>query len=406
MSDPVPSDPVRSSLAGRSAPQNPSATQDPAATQNPAATQDPAAPQSPAVPLNPTGSPASRDGFLSSGQSPGVRVHLVGPGHVGRAFLQSFDARSADCDLRLVAVSDRSGTVFDRDGLASDQVLACKRQGRSLAELATAESLPTELAIRLVSADIVVDATPSSTSGVGGAVLRGRAALQCGASLVLCGKNALAVAGAEWLSPSTRSRVGIDATLGGTGADLVRELDELRADCAGLALVGNVTTTAIVTAVEQGASIDEGIAEAQRLGFLEPDATLDLDGSDAATKLLCVWSAVFGSTFCKSPSLAAVARQDVRDLDAGLLRERARRGATTRLLARGGRSASDLRVAFEEVPLGSKLAAPPDRVVYGYELPSGLRVHTGLGVGYQRTANALWNDVTAFAVAAKQEAGQ
>ena len=84
------------------------------------------------------------------------------------------------------------------------------------------------------------------------------------------------------------------------------------------------------------------------------------------------------------------------------MRERASRGATTRLIARGGRSGTDLRAAFEEVALGSPLAAPADRVVYGYELPSGLRVHTGLGVGYERTAEALWQDVHALLLGAKQ----
>ena len=60
---------------------------------------------------------------------------------------------------------------------------------------------------------------------------------------------------------------------------------------------------------------------------------------------------------------------------------------------RGSRNGGDLRVRFEELPAGSPLVAPPDRVVYGYELDRGLRVHTGLAVGYERTAEALVQDV-------------
>jgi hypothetical protein len=33
--------------------------------------------------------------------------------------------------------------------------------------------------------------------------------------------------------------------------------------------------------------------------------------------------------------------------------------------------------------------------VYGYELDAGLRVHTGLAVGHERTAEALLGDVVA-----------
>ena len=347
-------------------------------------------------PSSPTSATAagSQDAFLSSGQSPGrSTVHLIGPGQVGRAFLRQL--RERDAGVRVVAISDSSGTTYARDGLPVDALLAHKAEGSAIAAWPGAEAIPTELAIRVVAADLVVDATPSGAEGTDAAIQRGRAALQSGASLLLCSKNALARRAADWLAPATRARLGINAVLGGTGAQLVEELDELRRDARGLALVGNVTTTAIVSAVEQGATIAEGIAEAERLGFLEPDADLDLDGSDAAVKLLCVWSAVFGETFCEAPSFDAVVRQDVRKLDSGQLQERARRGATTRLVARAGRDGRDLRVGFEEVALGSPLAAPADRVVYGYELPSGLRVHTGLGVGYQRTAEALWVDVAA-----------
>lgn len=362
----------------------------------------PGAPRTPTTPSETAA--AASDAYLSTGLSPGASddgstsgakiptLHLVGPGQVGRAFLRQLQQR-APAPVRVVAVSDRSGTVFHREGLSVDDVVTHKHRGGSLAELDGAETIPTELAIRLVSADLVVDATPSTLGDADAAVTRGRAALQCGATLALCSKNGLAKAAADWLQPATRRRLGVNAVLGGTGAQLVAELDELQRDCQGLALVGNVTTTAIIRAVENGASIDEGIGEARRLGFLEPDATLDLDGSDAATKLLCVWSALYGSTFTCAPGLDSVSREDIRQLDPEVLRERKARGATTRLIARGGRSGTDLRVAFDEVAIGSPLAAPADRVVYGYELPSGLRVHTGLGVGYERTAEALWADV-------------
>ena len=352
----------------------------------------PAPSASPLSPATASSEPRDTDGFRSSGQSPGRRsLHLVGPGAVGRAFLRQL----ADVPVNVVAVTDSSGTVFDRAGLPLEAIAAHKEAGRPLSAWPGAEALPTDFAVTIVNAEIVVDATPSTSAGTADAVLRGRNALRNRAVLVLCAKNALAAAAPEWLlgSAGRAGRVGIDAVLGGAGSSLVRELDELRAHCVGLAIVGNVTTSAIVDAIERGASLDGGIAAAREAGLLEPDPTLDLDGSDAAVKLLAVWGAVFGETAAEQPSLAAVLRQDVRSLDPDLLRERARRGVTTRLVGRGSRGGADLRVAFEEVRAGSPLAAPPDRVVYGYELPSGLRVHTGLAVGHQRTAAALVDDV-------------
>jgi homoserine dehydrogenase len=105
---------------------------------------------------------------------------------------------------------------------------------------------------------------------------------------------------------------------------------------------------------------------------------------------------VFGETFLRPPTPATVVREAIAGLDPTVVRARAQRGRTTRLVARGSRTGGDLRVRFEEVPLGSPLAAPPDRVVYGYELPAGLRVHTGLAVGHDRTAQALLGDLRAW----------
>ncbi|MBL8756104.1 MAG: hypothetical protein JNK15_22615, partial [Planctomycetes bacterium] len=140
--------------------------------------------------------PPSGDPFHSSGQSPGVRtLHLLGPGAVGRAFLHQLDA----LPVRVVALSDSTATVFDRDGLATDGIVRHKAAGGALASLPRAERIPSDLAVRIVAADIVVDCTPTRADDTAAAVARGRAALQNGAFLALCGKNALAAQVPEWL---------------------------------------------------------------------------------------------------------------------------------------------------------------------------------------------------------------
>ena len=47
-------------------------------------------------------------------------LHLVGPGQVGRSFLQQLAA----LPVRGVAVSDSTATVFDRRGLVLDAIVA------------------------------------------------------------------------------------------------------------------------------------------------------------------------------------------------------------------------------------------------------------------------------------------
>lgn len=350
------------------------------------------------IALPPVSQSVTTDGYFSSGQSPGRRVHLVGPGHVGRCFLRQLAVVDpGDRPFTVVAISDSSGSVFAREGLDVPAVLAHKQRGGAIAQLPGAEAIPADVAIAVVAADVVVDATPSGAAGTAAALARGRAALRTGAFLALSGKNALAAAAAEWLLPPRRGRVGINAVLGGAGRQLVAQIEELRGQARSVALCGNVTTTVIIQAIERGASVAAGIDEARQLGLLEPDPTLDLDGSDAAVKLAAVHGAVFGEHWLQPIAPTTIAREDVRGLEPERLRERARRGATTRLIARAARGGAP-RVAFEELPASSPLAAPPDRVVYAYDLPTGLRVHTGLGVGHERTAQALLADVLAAEV--------
>jgi homoserine dehydrogenase len=57
----------------------------------------------------------------------------------------------------------------------------------------------------------------------------------------------------------------------------------------------NGTTNFVLTEMERGASYDEALAEAQRLGFAEADPTEDVSGQDAAAKMAILATVAFGS---------------------------------------------------------------------------------------------------------------
>ena len=57
----------------------------------------------------------------------------------------------------------------------------------------------------------------------------------------------------------------------------------------------NGTTNFILTEMEQGKDYAEALAEAQRLGFAEPDPTEDVTGADAAAKMAILATVAFGS---------------------------------------------------------------------------------------------------------------
>src|SRR5690606_18397732 len=191
------------------------------------------------------------------------------------------------------------------------------------------------------------------------------------------------------------ARVGCNAVLGGTGRRFVNELNEL-ADAVGIVIVGNASTTSVVDVLERGGTLQEGVAEAQRLGYLEPDPEQDLRGTDAAVKLAIVAGAVTGRRI----DPRTIACDDLRDVDPFIVRARARRGNTTRLVARFTRDGG-LRVGYEEVSRESLLAVPCGQVVYEYRFARGeRRFHFGTGLGADATAEAVWTEIRHIAARA------
>jgi homoserine dehydrogenase len=337
------------------------------------------------------------DTYHTSGTSPTTKlatarteyrtVHLLGAGAVGRAFLELL----AGSRRVLVAVTDSTATIHAPGGLDPLSVASWKAAGRPLREHTAARALPVQRAVAQADADIVIDASATELSRAGWTEALSQA-LARGACIVLAAKAALCEAGAEWLNGPHRNRIGCHAVLGGTGRQFVGELTELQRRWRGVAIVGNASTTTMLEAIERGATLAEASATARQLGYLEADPELDFRGVDAAVKLAIVASVLTGRRI----DPARIPCEDIRTLDPGMVAERARRGCTTRLVARLS-GAGAVRVGYEEVARDCVLAARAGQVVYDYRLTRGeRRLHVGSGIGPGATADALWSDLQAL----------
>lgn len=95
----------------------------------------------------------------------------------------------------------------------------------------------------------------------------------------------------------------------------------------------NSTTTVMLEAMQEGKSFDEAVAEAQRLGVAETDPSADVDGIDAAVKVVEVANVLMGASL----KLGDVQRQGIRDMTVEQLREAQRNGEAWRLVSRARR---------------------------------------------------------------------
>ena len=318
-----------------------------------------------------------------------IRVHVLGAGPVGRAFLR---LAAEDPCLRIVALSDSTATLYDRDGLDALALARHKQRGAPLAERPGARVLEATLAVDLVAADVVVDATATRPDQPDIAAARCRAALRAGSALALAAKDAALVEAVRWRTSRHAGRIGLGAVLGGTGAALTREASAL-VGARSIALVANASTTAVIEAIERGASLEEGVAQARAAGVLEADARLDLDGTDAAVKLAVTAGWLWGTVL----DPARLVREPLASLDADAVRGRARQGLTTRLVARARRDGR-AGARYEVLPRTAALAVPSDRVAYTYRLSAEhVRLHVGQGLGADGTARALLADTLRLA---------
>lgn len=184
-------------------------------------------------------------------------------------------------------------------------------------------------------------------------------ALAAGKAVVTANKNLLAERGPELFALAAKHKVplGLEASVCG-GIPIIRLLQEaLRADRVGtIEGIVNGTTNYLLTRMsEERASYDQCLADAQRLGFAEPDPDYDVSGKDAVCKLGILATLAFGGyvDFRQVPTsgIATLALEDVRQAEA--------MGYRIKLIASARRSATgfDAEVGPVLLPLGHPLAS-------------------------------------------------
>jgi homoserine dehydrogenase len=122
------------------------------------------------------------------------------------------------------------------------------------------------------------------------------------------------------------------------------------------------TATVVLEAIERGATLGDGVAEAQRLGIAEADPTYDLDGWDSAVKLCAVGNVLLEGALRP----ADVERVGIRSLGEEEIRRAAADGQPYRLvgeIARDGNGRVNARVAPSQCRIDGPLG-----VVHGASL--------------------------------------
>lgn len=316
-----------------------------------------------------------------------LTVAVAGLGTVGagtvRLLTEQADrlAARAGRPLRVVAVSARNR---DRD------------RGVDLAPYAWFDD-PVAMA-REAPADVVVEVI-GGANGPARAVCE--AALTAGRHVVTANKALLAHHGPALAARAEAADRGLlyEAAVAG-GIPIIKGLREGLAANAITQVQGILNGTCnyiLSTMRDTGREFDDVLAEAQALGYAEADPGFDIDGIDAAHKLVLLSSLAFGMPV----GLSDLPVQGIRHISALDIRFADELGYRIKLIAQARQTAQgvDQRVAPEMVPLSSPLAhvdgVTNAVVVEGNAV--GRSVFEGAGAGAGPTASAVVADLVDLA---------
>ena len=266
---------------------------------------------------------------------PTIRIALAGLGNVGRNVVAILHTQRDSLrkrygfDFAVTGVVELGGGAIHPDGLDLGQLLQTIDERRPVADL------PTVGRSGLMGSDLVaeakphalLDATPVNIEDGQPSLDMVTAALQQNIHVVMANKGPLTVAygalqeisdlslgwGHDFRAVSSpRPKLRFSACVGGA----LPTINMGRRDLAGCEIsrveaVFNGTTHSILRAMETGQSYEDALLDAQRRGIAEADPSLDVDGWDAACKLVITANAVLG----QPTTLDDVAVEGIRGLD-------------------------------------------------------------------------------------------
>lgn len=232
-----------------------------------------------------------------------VKIVLIGKGNVGTSLIELLKEKSEilnekfNLNFKMVAILEYDGALINEDGINLEEVLSKGERFRELPYWKV-DSKPKDLYKKL-DINICVEATPTNPNTGEPALSHIIEALNNGINVVSSNKGPfyLKYKQIEDLAKKNNSIVRYEATV----ASVVPALS--MANC----LIGNQIThiKAILNGTcnyilsrmsAEGITFSKALKEAQELGIAETDPSLDIEGFDAAGKLVILANKLLGWT--------------------------------------------------------------------------------------------------------------
>ena len=264
-----------------------------------------------------------------------LRIAMIGYGNVGKAFAGLLAGRD---DMKLYAVSNRSGTVIIDEGCPLDAFPADLKDHPCFITGMTADEL-----IDRGDFDVLVELTPTDLETGEPALSRIRRTLSKGIAVVTGNKGPVVHAYEELaaLAEVNRTYFGIGCTTGGALPSIIAGTYGIRgARLLSFEGVLNGTTNYILSEMEdsvvngQPQSYETVLEKAISEGIAETHPEFDVEGHDTAVKMLILSKVFYSGQGFKPVFLSDVSRKGITDITIDDIRKALAGGERIKLVGR------------------------------------------------------------------------
>ncbi|NSL77554.1 MAG: homoserine dehydrogenase [Thaumarchaeota archaeon] len=327
-----------------------------------------------------------------------MRTILIGLGTIGQSYCQLLENRKGDLltnygiDSKIVAVADSKGVAIDEKGININDILSVKKNNKSVSDLSIGDKSKTSIdLIEEIDAELLVDATPTNIQDGEPSASLLESAMKTKKNIITANKGPLALAFSSIIEKADYNNVILkySATVGGGTPILEFGRKCLEADrILEMHAILNGTTNYILTEMDdRGLSFQDALKEAQELGYAEADPTLDVDGFDAAAKLVIMGNLLLG----KELVLNDLKIEGIRDITQKDITKAKDNGNTIKLIASVNNMAKvEPVIISKDDPMSVAGALCSVKFVSEF---AGEEIIIGKGAGGMETASAMIRDL-------------
>ena len=268
-----------------------------------------------------------------------MRLVVIGFGVVGQSFAKLLLSRSADLysqygiNPRIVACVDNGGYAISASGLDLQRLLNTKKLVGTVGKYDEKSSnIDSIRLIEKVDAEILLELTPTNIDNGEPGISNIIAAMKSGKHVITVNKGPLALAFPSLLELANYNNVKLrfSGTVGGGMPILEFAKRCLNGDnIVSFRGILNGTTNYILSKMDEGLTFNEALNDAKYKGYAEAVPSLDVDGFDAAAKLVIMANWIMGMKV----TIKDVTRRGISGVSLSHVQRAHKRGNAIKLIA-------------------------------------------------------------------------